>query len=198
MKACLRGKIDHPINIPLIQATLLAKYRKITIDDNSLLSIETLDVPDFGWDLNGLTPQEYFDNHFATAVTARIRGALNGGDGIVKMLKSFGRKRFDNITVGGFKRLLCIKKDKDFDKKKFSDFVGEVAVSIFSGDMPYVEGTPGYNFIAGILDRFSPVLKKIEPKLSKDSETVELRSMILNTIGNNKSFSDNNAEFKLK
>ena len=175
-----------------------AKYRKITIDDTSLLSIETLDVPDFGWDLNGLTPQEYFDNHFATAVTARIRGALNGGDGIVKMLKSFGRKRFDNITVGGFKRLLCIKKDKDFDKKKFSDFVGEVAVSIFSGDMPYVEGTPGYNLISGILGRFSFVLKKLEPKLSKNGENIDLRSMLLNTIGNNKGFSDNNAEFTLK
>lgn len=30
MKACLRGNIDHPINIPLIQATLINKYRKIT------------------------------------------------------------------------------------------------------------------------------------------------------------------------
>ncbi len=27
MKACLRGKIDHPINIPLVQATLISKYR---------------------------------------------------------------------------------------------------------------------------------------------------------------------------
>ena len=30
MKACLRGNIDHPINIPLIQATLIHKYRKIS------------------------------------------------------------------------------------------------------------------------------------------------------------------------
>ena len=137
---------------------------------------------------NFRTPQEYFDNHFATAVTSRIRGALNGGDGIVKHLKSFGRNRFDNITVGGFKRLLCIKRDKEFDKKKFSDFVGEVAVSIFSGDMPYVEGTSGYNFIAEILDRFSFVFKKVEPKLSKDGEKFDLRSVLLNSIGNNKFF----------
>ena len=89
------------------------------------------------------------------------------------------------------------KRDKDFDKKKFSDFIGEVAVSIFSGDMPYVEGTPGYNLIAGILNRFSFVLKKVEPKLSKDG-SVDLRGMLLNTIGNNKGFSDNNAEFTLK
>lgn len=174
-----------------------AKYRKITVDENSLLKVESLDVPDFGWDLKDLTPQEYFDNHFAASVIARIRGALSGGDGIVKNLKAFAKRRFDNITVGGFKRLIFIKRDKDFDKKKFSDFIGEVAVSIFSGDMPYVEGTPGYNLIAGILNRFSFVLKKVEPKLSKDG-SVDLRGMLLNTIGNNKGFSDNNAEFTLK
>lgn len=33
MKACLRGKIDHPINIPLVQATLMAKYRQDMIDE---------------------------------------------------------------------------------------------------------------------------------------------------------------------
>ena len=64
--------------------------------------------------------------------------------------------------------------------------------------MPYVEGTPGYNLIVGILDRFSFVLKKVEPKLSKNGEKIELRNMLLNTIGNNKGFSDNNAEFILK
>ena len=38
-------------------------------DENSVLKVKSLDVPDFGWDLNGLTPQEYFDNHFSTAHT---------------------------------------------------------------------------------------------------------------------------------
>ena len=142
--------------------------------------------------------QEYFDNHFAISVAARIRGALEGGKGIVKILKSFGRRRFEKITVGGFKRLLFIKRDKEFDKKKFSDFVGEVGLSIFTGDMPFVEGTAGYKFFAGLLDRFSFVLKKVEPKLSKNGEKIDLRSMLLNTIGNNKGFSDNNAEFTLK
>ena len=35
MKACLRGNIDHPINIPLIQATLIHKYRKIFSKQNT-------------------------------------------------------------------------------------------------------------------------------------------------------------------
>lgn len=175
-----------------------AKYRKITVDSNSVLKIETLGVPDFGWDLKGLTPQEYFDSHFASSVVARIDGALKGGDGIVKHLKSFGRKRLEKLKVRGLKRLFFIKRDKEFDKKKFTDFAGEVAVSIFSGDMPYVEGTAGYKLIAGILGRLSFVLKKIEPKLSKNGARVDLKSMLLNTIGNRKGFSDNDAEFTLK
>ena len=175
-----------------------AKYRKITIDENSVLKVKSLDVPDFGWDLNGLTPQEYFDNHFSSAIVARVRGALSGGKGIVKHLKAFARKRFDKMTVKSLKRLLFLKRDKEFDKKKFSDFVGEVGLSIFTGDMPYVEGTAGYNLIAGILDRFSFVLKKVEPKFCKNGEKIDLRSMLLNTIGNNKGFSDNNVEFTLK
>ncbi len=175
-----------------------AKYRKITIDENSVLKVKSLDVPDFGWDLKGLTPQEYFDKHFSTAIIARVRGALGGGKGIVKHLKAFGRNRFDKMTVKSLKRLLCLKRDKEFDKKKFLDFVGEVGLSIFTGDMPYVEGTAGYNLLAGILDRFSFVLKKVEPKLSKNGGKIDLRSMLLDTIGNNKGFSDNNAEFTLK
>lgn len=173
------------------------KYRKITIDENSVLKVKSFGVPDFDWDLEGLTPQEYFDSHFSSAIVARVHGALNGGKGIVKHLKSFARKRFDKITVGTVKRLFFIKRDKEFDKKKFTEFVGEVGVSIFLGDGPYVEGTPGYNFLSGILSRLSFVLKKIEPKLSKDGVKIDLRSMLLDTIGNNKGFSDNDAEFTL-
>ena len=34
--------------------------------------------------------------------------------------------------------------------------------------------------------------------LVKNGEKIDLRNMLLNTIGNNKGFSDNNAEFTLK
>ena len=36
MKACLRAKIDHPINIPLVQATLISKYRQDMTDTDRL------------------------------------------------------------------------------------------------------------------------------------------------------------------
>lgn len=175
-----------------------AKYRKITIDESSVLKIKTIDVEDFGWDLNGLTAQEYFHNHFAEAIVNRVRGALSGGEGIVKHLKAFGRKRFEKITVGTVERLLFIKRDKILKNKKITELIGEVGVGIFLGDGVHTEGTSVYNFISGILKRFSFVLKKVEPKLEKDGNKVDLRSMLLDTIGNNKGFSDNNAEFTLK
>lgn len=175
-----------------------AKYRKITIDENSVLKVKTIDVEEFGWDLKGLTAQEYFHNHFAEAIVNRVRGALSGGEGIAKHLKSFGRKRFEKITVGTVERLLFIKRDKSLKNKKITELIGEVGVGIFLGDGVHTEGTPVYNFISGILNRFSFVLKKVEPKLSKDGNKVDLKNMLLNTIGNNKGFSDNNAEFKLK
>ena len=175
-----------------------AKYRKISIDENSVLKIKTIDVEDFGWDMNGLTAQEYFHNHFARAIVNRVRGALSGGKGIVKHLKSFGRKRFEKITVGTVESLLFIKKDKALKDKKLTELIGEVGVGIFLGDGPHTESTPVYNFISGILKRFSFVLKKVEPKLEKDGVKIDLRRMLLDTIGNNKGFSDNNAEFTLK
>jgi hypothetical protein len=175
-----------------------AKYRKITIDENSVLKIKTIDVEDFGWDMNGLTAQEYCHKKFNDAIIARVRRALSGGKGIVKPLKSFARKRFDKITVGTVERLLFIKRDKALKNKKLTELIGEVGVGIFLGDGVHTEGTPVYNFISGIVNRFSFVIKKVEPKLAKDGNKVDLRSMLLNTIGNNKGFSDNNAEFTLR
>ena len=175
-----------------------AKYRKITIDEESVLRIKTIDVEDFGWELNGLTAQEYFHKHFYEAIIERVRGALRGGKGILGYIKALVLKRFDKIKVGTVERLLFIKRDKALKDKKLAELIGEVGVGIFLGDGVHTEGTPVYAFISGILDKFSFVLKKLEPKLSKNGNTVNLKSLLLDTIGNNKGFSDNNAQFTLK
>lgn len=175
-----------------------AKYRKITVDESSVLKVETIDVEDFGWDMNGLSVQEYFDRQFSNAIVTRVRKALDGGEGIVKHLKSFAGKRFDNITVGALGRLLMIKVDEPFKNKKLTELIGEVGIGIFSGDGAYVEGTSVYNLISAVLKRFSFIIKKVEPKLEKDGVKVDLKNMLLNTIGNNKGYSDNNAKFILK
>lgn len=175
-----------------------AKYRKITIDKSSTLKVQTIDVEDFGWDMNGLTAQEYFYKQFAYSIINRVRNALSGGEGVVKHLKAFARKRYETLTLGTIQRLFFIKNDKSLNDKKLIDFVGEIGVSIFLGNGPHTEGTPVYNFISGILKRFSFIIKRVQPKLEKDGIKVDLHNMVLNTIANNKGYSDNNAEFKLK
>ena len=168
-----------------------AKYRKITVE-NSVMRVESLDTPPFGIDTNGLTLQEYFDRQFNYSIKNRINGALDGGG-----IKKIAKKILNKITVGTLGRLLFIKVDKSIKKVKFIDLAGEIGISIFKGDMPFVEGNPVHAAISRFLKRFRFIIGKIEPKLSKNGAKVNLTEMLINTIGNNKDFSDNNAEIIL-
>lgn len=175
-----------------------AKYRKITVDENSVMKIESIDVGDFGWDLNGVDPQDYFDEQFGQAILNKIFGALEGGDGAIGFIKRCAVKFIRKATVGTLSRLLLIKIDKNLAKKKLTDLILEVGLAIFKGDRPYVEGTPEYEAFFRLLRRFSFIIKKVEPKLEKDGIKINLEEMILNTIGSNNGFSDADAEFILK
>ena len=129
-----------------------AKYRKITVDENSVLKVNSIDVEDFGWDMKGLTVQEYFYKQFAESIVNRVRGALSGGEGIVKHLKAFARKRLEKSTVGSVGRLLFIRVDKTLKGKKVMELVGEIGVGIFLGDGVHTEGTPVYNAVSKLLE----------------------------------------------
>ncbi len=170
-----------------------AKYRKVNICEDSSVKIESIEVPDFGWDMNGLSVAEYFDNQFAYSIKNRINGILSGGNGIVKQLKRLGKRVLNSITVGGLGRLLFVRADKSIRKIKFIDLAGEIGVNIFKGDQPYVEGTPVHTAFSKVLKRIGFIIKKIEPKLEKNGVKVDLTEMLMNTIGNSKGFSDNNA-----
>ncbi len=173
-----------------------AKYRKINLSDSSV-KVESIDVPDFGADMKGLPVNEFFDNQFRYSIVNRINGMLSGGKGFGKFAKKTGKKILNKITVGGIGRILCIKVDKSIKKVKFIDLAGDIGIAIFSGDAAYTEGTPVYNAFSKALKRLNFIIKKVEPKLSKNGVEVNLNKMLLNTIGNNKGYSDNNAEIKL-
>ena len=175
-----------------------AKYRKITVNDKSVMKVETIAVENFGWDMNGADVQEYFDNQFGNAIVTKVFNALSGGKGIVKFLKNLAKKVLSSAKIGTLARLLFIKADPSLKNKKLTDLISDIGLCVFSGDQPYTEGTPEYNLISDFLNRFSFVIKKIEPKLEKDGIKIDLRDMLLNTIGNNKGYSDLNAEFILK
>lgn len=174
-----------------------AKYRKISIDGNEM-NVESLDVTYCGGDAKGGSSQEIFDNQFKYSIINRINGMLSGGKGAAGILKKLGRKAVNGITLGGLGRLLFIRVDKSIRNRKFIDFAGDLGVKIFAGDQPYVEGTPEYNAISNALRRLRFILKKVEPKLSKNGAEVNLTQMLLSTVGNNKGVSDNNAVIKLK
>lgn len=167
-----------------------AKYRKVTVDENSVMKTESIAVDCF--------PQEFFDKQFGQAIVKRVAGALGGGKGIVKQLKKLGKKIFEKVTLGALSKVLWIKIDKSLRKKKLTEIVAEIGLAIFVGDQPYVEGTPEHEMFSKLFKRFAFIIKKFEPKLEKDGIKVNLTEMIMNTIGNNKGHSDNNAEFTLR
>ena len=170
------------------------KYRKITIEDEATVTAESIDVPEFDWDKGGRTTEEYFDDRAVWAAPNRIRRALSGDS----FFKRFATKIFNTNTFAQLGRKLLIRVPKEIKDKKFCDFTGELARDIFKGDQPYTEGTPEYTVIARFLKRFKPVLNIVSKKLAKDGVKPDLTSMLLNTIGNNKGWSDNNATIKLK
>lgn len=173
-----------------------AKYRKITVED-SVMKVESIDIPYAGGETNGLTSKEIFDNQFKNSIIVRINNALSGGKGVAKIGKKLGKKILNSITVGGLGRLLFIKVDKSLRKKKFIDFASDIGVGIFAGDGKHIEGTAVYDMFSRVFKRFGFIIKKVEPKLSKNGVQINLTDMLLNTIGNNKSYSDNNSEIKL-
>lgn len=170
------------------------KYRKITIEDEATVTAESIDVPEFDWDKGGRTTEEYFDDRAVWAAPNRIRRALSGDS----FFKRFATKIFNTNTFAQLGRKLLIRVPKEIKDKKFCDFTGELARDVFKGDQPYTEGTPVYTVIARFLKRFKPVLSIVSKKLAKDGVKPDLTSMLLNTIGNNKGWSDNNATIKLK
>lgn len=170
-----------------------AKYRKILLDDKQI-KVESIDVPDFRAEASEVSVSELFDSQFRYSILNRIDGIFDG-DGF---LKKVGRKILNGITVGAVGRLLFVQVDKSLKKRKLLDLAGEVGVAVFAGDQPYVCGTPVGDAFSSALNRLDFILKKVEPKLSKNGVRINLKQMLLNTIGNNKGYSDNNAEIEIK
>jgi hypothetical protein len=160
--------------------------------------VKSIPVCDFPIPSNFESAEEFFDWRFRYSVKNKINKIFEGGGGIVKFLKKLAKRILNSIKLKTLARLLFIKIDKSLKEEQLMDFACEVATAIFKGDMPYVAGTPEHEAISKTLKRLSFILKKVEPKLSKNGIKINLTEMLLNTIGNNKGYSDNNAVITLK
>lgn len=174
------------------------KYRKIEITEDGTMDVKSINVEGFSLPDEFKTAEDFFDWRFKYSVKNKINKILEGGSGFVKVLKQFGGKVLNSIKLKTIARLLLIRIDSSLKNVKLMDFAGEIATAIFKGDMPYIKGTPQYDAISKALKRLGFILKKIEPKLSKNGVKIDLTDMLLNTIGNNKGYSDNNAVINLK
>lgn len=175
-----------------------AKYRKIEIASNGRMDVKSIDVTGFALPDNFNSYEEFFDWRFDYSIKNKIRKILDGGNGVGKVLKKIGLRVLNSIKLGTISRILFIRIDKSLKEKKLIDFAGEIGTAIFKGDQPFVEGTSEFMAVKKALERFDFILKKVEPKFSKNGVEVDLTTMILNTIGNNKGYSDNNAVINLK
>ncbi len=175
-----------------------AKYRKIEIASNGRMDVKSIDVTGFALPDNFNSYEEFFDWRFDYSIKNKIRKILDGGNGVGKVLKKIGLRVLNSIKLGTISRILFIRIDKSLKEKKLIDFAGEIGTAIFKGDQPFVEGTSEFMAVKKALERFDFKLKKVEPKFSKNGVEVDLTTMILNTIGNNKGYSDNNAVINLK
>ena len=173
-----------------------ARYRRVTVSEEGVMNIESIQTAEFRENTD-VPLQKFFDDKFNEAILERVLGALSGGEGAVGAIKKKAKGFVENGTVGSLSRLLAIKTDKELKEKKLTDLIGEIGLAIFKGDMPYTEGTPVGDTFLRLLKRFSFVIGKVERKLSKDGNRVDLKEMLLGTIGYNKRYGDNFAEIEL-
>lgn len=174
-----------------------ARYRRVEVSEDGVMKIESITSAEFRENID-VSLQKYYDDKFNEAILVRVLGALSGGEGAVGALKKKAKSFVENGTVGSLSRLLMIKADKEIKDKKLTELIGDIGLCIFKGDMPYTEGTAVYKLFSRIFKRFSFAIKIAEGKLEKDGVKPDLRDMLLNTIGNNKPYKDNDLEIKLK
>jgi len=98
------------------------------------------------------------------------------------------------MTVGGFAKLLMIKADPQIKNDSFVDFAVSFVRSIFEGNQPYVEGTPGGDTLLKAFKRIRPFIKTIK---GSQGETLDFYETMKHSVGNY-GIDDYNAVLNLK
>ena len=182
-----------------------AFMRLVTIQDEETVQIESIPVPDFDWDKNGLTGEEYLKAQFERLVRTlvdrmqtdpgRFMGKLHIKPTplLNKIIPVLGKK-LSKMTVGRFCRLLMVNADPKIKKDSFVEFAISLVRSVFEGNQPYVEGTPGGDTMLRVFRRLSPFIKNLK---GSQGEQLDFYETMKHTIGNYE-IDDYNATLKLK
>ena len=182
-----------------------AFIRLVTVKDESTVDIKSIPVPDFEWDKKGMTGEEYLRAQFERMIRTLIsrmeyapdrfmrKVSIKQSPALMKIFPVIGRK-LSKMTVGGFARLLLIKADPQIKNDSFVEFAVSFVRSIFEGNQPYVEGTPGGDTLLRAFRRIRPFIKTLK---GSQGETLDFYETMKHTVGNY-GIDDYNAELKLK
>lgn len=180
--------------------------RFVTVVDKETVDIKTESIPDFEWDTNGRTCQEYLSDLFDSMILNMLEDMKTNPNRIMnkfgikndklKPVFKFIGKRFDTLTVGGTARLFAVKCDSSIKKMLLKDYIVQLVRNLFSGNQSFKEGTPEGDALLCVLKRLNFILKKINIK-NIDGEPVDLFEMLKHSAGNY-GIDDYNAVLKLK
>ena len=181
-----------------------AYIRLVTIQDEETVDIKSIPVPDFEWDKKGMTGEEYLKAQFERMIRTLIyrmehdpekfmrKISIKPSPALMKIFPVIGRK-LSKMTVGGFARLLCVRADPQIKKDSFVDFAVDMVRSVFEGNQPYVEGTPGGDTLLRVFKRLRPFIKTLK---GAQGETLDFYETMKHTVGNY-GIDDYNATLKL-
>lgn len=172
-----------------------AYMRLVEIQDKSAVKIESIPVPEFDWDMEGLTTEDYFRRQFDMMINTyldcmandpeRLMGKLRLPDkAIIKKLLVFFGKFLNNATIGSVCKKVFVKCDSRIKDRSFRDFLTEIVRNVFVGNAPYVEGTPEYEAFMGVIGRFSPILAIVKKKVNLKGKPLDIKEMLKACLGN--------------
>lgn len=182
-----------------------AFIRLVTVRDEKTVEIESIPVPDFDWDKQGLSSKDYLIRQFERMIRRYLDAMANDtprfmrkvhikqSPALVKILGLVGKK-LNKMTVGQFARLLLVKADPRIKDTSFVDFSVDIVRTIFEGNQPFVEGTPGGDTLLKVFRRMRPFVRHF-----KDSQgnALDFYETMKHTVGNY-GIDDYNAVLKLK
>ena len=182
-----------------------AFMRRVTIQDEETVHIESVPIPDFDWDKKGLTGEAYFKAQFERLIRTLIERMQSDPERFMrkvnikptpllnKVFPIIGKK-LSKMTVGGFARFFLVKADPQIKKDSFVEFAVSFVRSVFEGNQPFVEGTPGGDTLLRVFRRLAPFFKKMK---GAQGEPLDFYEMMKHTVGNY-GIDDYNATLKLK
>lgn len=186
-----------------------AFMRLVTIKDENTVEIKSIPVPEFEWEKNGKTGEQYLQDQFDKMIITLVGGMRDNPERTLRKIGAGGKpalhkpvkfigKILCTWSVGKFARLFFVKAHPDVKNDRFFDYLVAIVRNMFCGDQPYTEDTPFGETFLKVLKRLNPILKILNKKLhGAQGEEIDFYELLKHSIGNY-GISDYDATLKLK